>query len=251
MSQQNRSIIGSPPRGSSERDAVILVADNVPDVRSTLETGLHNNYTLLFASTGNEALQRFDEQNPDLVLLDVDLPGMPSWEICRSLLGKTRVPIVFLAESHREDDAIRALGLGAVDYVTKTVSPQILLARTRAALRRKDAILPSASPMVYEDEYLHIDLAAQEVFVAGKPVHLTTTEYELLIYLLKKANRVCSKDQILNQIWGAGYEASLHYVHLYIGRLRRKIEKTPSDPKYLISVYGKGYYFQLDAVPSH
>jgi len=92
---------------------------------------------------------------------------------------------------------------------------------------------------------LHFAMAAQEVLVGGKHVPLTTIEYNLLAYLLKKAGEICPKDQILKQIWGTGYETCLHYVHLYIGRLRRKIERAPSRPEYLISVYGKGYCFQL------
>ncbi len=250
MNHPKTSSIDHPSHSPNGGDSVILVIDNVSEVRKTLERSLRNDYKLLFASTGNEALERFNKQSTALVLIDVNLPDVPSWDVCRSLLGQARVPIVFLAESYRKDEAIRALGLGAVDYISKTVSPQVLLARTRAALRRKDAILPDVSAPVYEDGYLYIDLAAQEVFVAEKPVQLTTTEYNLLIYLLKRANKVCSKDQILNQIWGAGYETSLHYVHLYIGRLRRKLEKVSSDPQYLISVYGKGYYFQTDAVSS-
>ncbi|RIK38222.1 MAG: DNA-binding response regulator [Chloroflexi bacterium] len=237
-------------RGQHKNNPVILLAENAPEVRQVLEKGLQNNCRFLFASSGNEALKRFNEASPDLVLLDVELPGIPSWEVCRQVLDKTRVPIVFLSTSHHEDDAIRALRLGAVDYVTTTTAPQILLARTRAALRRKEAFLPEAMPQVYDDGYLQVNLAAQEVRVEGEAVSLTTIEYNLLVYLLKKANQICSAEQILSQIWGAGYEASLNYVHLYVGRLRRKIEHAPNQPKYLVNVYGKGYYFRLNPAPS-
>ncbi|MCC6166264.1 MAG: response regulator transcription factor [Caldilineaceae bacterium] len=237
-------------RGQHKNNPVILVAENAPEVRQVLEKGLQNSCQFLSAASGSEALKRFDEASPDLVLLDVELPGIPSWEVCRQVLGKTRVPIVFLSTSHREDDAIRALRLGAVDYVTTTTAPQILLARTRAALRRKEAFLPEAMPQVYDDGYLQINLAAQEVCVGGEVVPLTTIEYNLLVYLLKKANQVCSAEQILSQIWGAGYETSLNYVHLYVGRLRRKLEHASNRPKYLVNVYGKGYYFRLDSAPS-
>lgn len=232
--------------------ATVLVASREPDIRGTFERGLQaDRHDLRFASTGYEALQEFQKQRPDLILLDVELPGISSWEVCRYLLGKARVPVVFLAPAYREDDAIRALQLGAVDYVTKAASPQVLLARARAALRRNDVPLPAPAAEGYRDEYLEINLAAHEVLVEGKPVQLTTTEYNLLVYLLKKAGQICSKDQILKQIWGAGYETCLHYVHLYIGRLRKKIERAPSQPEYLISVYGKGYCFRLSEVSAH
>lgn len=250
LNQVSRSGSDRGGYGQHESDPVILVAENAPEVRQTLQKGLQNSYQFLFASSGNEALKRFSEASPDLVLLDVELPGIPSWEVCRQVLDKARVPIVFLSTSHREDDAIRALRLGAVDYVTTTTAPQVLLARTRAALRRKEAFLPEAMPEVYEDGYLQINLAAQEVRIEGELVSLTTIEYNLLVYLLKKANQICSAEQILGQIWGAGYETSLHYVHLYVGRLRRKIEQAPNQPRYLFNVYGKGYYFRLNPAPS-
>lgn len=246
LNQHTREEVPQSPYGLVGSDAAILVASSVPEVRHMLEADLQTDKnTLLFASTGYETLQRFQERRPDLVLLDLELPGISSWEVGRHLLGRSRVPIIFLAASHQEDEAIRALQLGAVDYVTKTTTPQVLLARTRAALRRKDAVVPNPSSSMYKDEYLQIDLAAQEVLVGGKHVPLTTIEYNLLAYLLKKAGEICPKDQILKQIWGTGYETCLHYVHLYIGRLRRKIERAPSRPEYLISVYGKGYCFQL------
>ena len=234
-----------------KKGASILVVDNTPEVQRTLQMSLRSkDYTIISASTGYEALIRFDEYHPDLVLLNVDLPGIPCWEVCQHFLGKARVPIVFLATKYRENDAVHALQLGAVDYVMKTVPPQILLARTQAALRRNESVLVTRSPTVYTDRYLHIDSVAQEVLVEGSPVQLTTMEYDLLIYLLKKANQVCSKDQILKHIWGTGYESCLHYVRLYIGRLRRKIERFPKEPDYLISVYREGYYFRLNSLPA-
>jgi DNA-binding response OmpR family regulator len=260
MTEENRhgrgEMIPSPHR-HDRGDTSILVASTLPEVRRVLETDPEiNNTNLLFASTGDEALQLFDRCSPKLVLLDVELPGIPSWQVCEHLLEKTRIPIVFLAASHRADDAIRALSAGAVDYVARTVPPQILLARARAALRRNDAFIPQPSSVAfkdryfYNDEYLQVDLAAQEVLVEGKPVGLTTIEYNLFVYLLTMRDKTCSKDQILRQIWGAGYETSLHYVHLYISRLRRKIEQAPNDPTYLISVYGQGYRFQPNGAHS-
>ncbi len=233
--------------GRREGSPVILVAESAPRTRPMLEKEMQDRYRILSASSGSEALRRFDEAAPDLVLLDVELAGIPSWEVCRQVLDKNRVPVVFLSTSHREDDAIRALRMGAVDYVTTSSAPQVLLARTRAALRRKEAFLPETAPALYEDGYLQINLDAQEVRVLGEIVPLTTIEYNLLVYLLKKANQICSAEQILGQIWGAGYESSLHYVHLYVRRLRRKIEQSPNQPEYLVNVYGKGYYFRLNS----
>lgn len=252
MNDRSREELMLSPRRHSANGAAVLIASSAPNVRCTFEKGLQpDTHELLFASTGYEALQAFQQRRPDLILLDVELPGISSWEVCRYLLGKARVPVVFLASTYREDDVIRALQLGAVDYVTKATSPQVLLARTRAALRRNDVPLPVPATEGYKDEYLEINLAAHEVLVGGKPVQLTTTEYNLLVYLLKKAGQICSKDQILKQIWGAGYETCLHYVHLYIGRLRKKIERAPSQPEYLISVYGKGYCFRFNGASAH
>lgn len=244
INRRERNETGRPSPSSNSKEGAILIVDGAPQVRRALEAGFSDDHALLFASTWDEGVYLFRECSPALVLLSVDVPGLPEWEACRRLLGKTRVPIIFLAESHREEEAVRALRSGAVDYVSKTVSPQVLLARTRAALRRNDAVPPDLRPTEYKDDYLYINMAAQEVFVAGEPVQLTTTEYKLLVFLVQRAGRMCTKDQILKHIWGEGYEQSYHYVHLYIGRLRRKIESASRDHEYFVSVYGKGYYFQ-------
>lgn len=242
--RQKHSEIVHPSTGFAQRGVVILVVDNTPRVRYALEEGFAKDHPLFFAATWDEGLRLYYELEPALVLLGVDVRGLPDWETCRALLGKTRVPIVFLASYYREDDAIRALRLGAVDYVSKTVPPQVLLARTRAALRRNDIVPPELALTVYEDDYLCINMASQEVFVAGRAVQLTTTEYKLLAFLVQRTGRMCSKDQILRHIWGEEYEGSYHYVHLYVGRLRRKIESAARGHEYFVSVYGKGYCFQ-------
>jgi DNA-binding response OmpR family regulator len=196
------------------------------------------------ALSGSEGLRQFYDHQPDLVILDLMMPKMDGWEVCRRIRELSPVPLIILTALDQDTNIIRGLACGADDYVVKPFNPEVLLARAQAVLRR--AGLPpamDASP-TYDDDYLTIDLGERRVLVQGEIVRLTATEYRLLAYLVRYANRVLSFDQILQNIWGEDYRGNTAYVHVYIRRLREKLEVDPRNPTYLLTEYGIGYQFE-------
>ena len=194
------------------------------------------------ASDGIEGLRQLFHLQP--VILDIMMPHKSGWETCRQIRELSNVPIIMLTSLNAEEDMVRGLDCGAVDYVTKPFSTQVLLARSRAALRQSES-LPTQRPFseseLYEDGYLKIDLKARRVFVADKAVDLTKTEFSLLAYLFHNQGIVLTFEQILQAVWGLGYEDSIQYVHVYVSRLRQKLEQDPKNPQYLLTEYGVGY----------
>jgi DNA-binding response OmpR family regulator len=201
------------------------------------------------AHDGREGLRRFYACRPDLVILDIVMPEMNGWQLCSQISSSSDVPIIMLSVQGRQDQVVRGLGCGAVDYVTKPFSVDVLMARARVALRRSS---PSSRPgdgCVYDDGSLRVDVEGRRVLLRGEPVDLTATEYRLLTYLLRNAGRVLSYDQILEAVWGPEYRDSPQYVHVYIYRLRQKLESNPTFPKYLRTEHGMGYSFEKRSVP--
>jgi two-component system KDP operon response regulator KdpE len=196
------------------------------------------------ALDGDEGLKKFAETNPDLVLLDIMLPGIDGWEVCRNIRKQSDVPIVMLSALNRQEDIVRGLDSGADDYVTKPFSHDVLIARAESAIRRTELQSEMQSKAVYDDGYLHVDLNRKSVVVGGKSVHLNATEFELLAYMLQNAGRVCTFAQILENVWGEDYRSSAEYVHVYIWQLRQKVEKDPKRPTYLITEHSIGYRFE-------
>jgi two-component system KDP operon response regulator KdpE len=196
------------------------------------------------AADGREGICEFGACRPDLILLDIMMPKMDGWDTCRLLREFTDVPIIFLTALNGEREVIRGLDCGAVDYVTKPFSPNILLARARVALRAEIQAVKSRRKTVFDDGYLSIDLSSHQVFVGGGRVRLTTTEYRLLAYLIENAGRVLTYEQILEHVWGWEYRDSVDYVHVYISHLRRKIEWDPGRPAYILNERGVGYSFE-------
>jgi two-component system KDP operon response regulator KdpE len=196
------------------------------------------------ALDGNEGLQKFSEKQPDLVLLDIMLPGIDGWEVCRQIRRQSDVPIVMLSALNRQEDIVRGLDSGADDYVTKPFSHDVLLARAESAIRRTELQSAMQSQAVYDDGYLQVDLDRQSVIAGGKSVHLNSTEFELLTFMLQNAGRVCTFAQILENVWGEDYRSSAEYVHVYIWQLRQKLEKDPKRPTYLVTEHSIGYRFE-------
>lgn len=195
------------------------------------------------AADGREGICQFGVCRPDLVLLDVMLPNLDGWETCRLLGDFSDVPIIFLTALSREQDVVRGLDCGAVDYVTKPFKPGILLARARVAMRSPVRASKSSQQAVFDDGYLWIDVAGHQVQVDGEPVQLTATEYRLLVYLVEHAGQVLTYEQILEHVWGWEYRESVDYVHVYISHLRHKIEWDPGRPAYILTERGVGYRF--------
>lgn len=197
----------------------------------------------LTAHDGQEALQKFFEHRPDLVVLDIMMPRMDGWQTCRQIRLLAETPIIMLTTLNDERTIIRGLDFGADDFISKPYSIDVLMARSRAVLRRTKSDEPSTLGITYKDEYLEINLNNRQVSVQDEHIKLTSTEYRLLAYLLQNANRVQPYEQILHNVWGWEYRDSTDYVHVYISHLRRKIEADPKEPKYLLNEHGVGYYF--------
>jgi two-component system KDP operon response regulator KdpE len=197
------------------------------------------------AADGREGICQFGVCRPDLIVLDIMLPQLDGWETCQRFRDFTDVPIIFLTALSREQDVVRGLDCGAVDYVTKPFKPSILLARARAALREWEAARAPRSPQqtFFDDGYLLIDVAGRQVRVDGEPVQLTATEYRLLVYLVEHAGQVLTYEQILGHVWGRAYRDSVDYVHVYVSHLRHKIEWDPRRPAYILTERGMGYRF--------
>ncbi len=221
--------------------ATILVVDDEPMVREVLSGYLERDgHRVLEAATADEARSGF-EREPDLVLLDIMLPGESGLEILRSLDG--RVPVIMLTALAEEADRILGLELGADDYVTKPFSPREVAARVRSVLRRANRAPEPLETLEIGD--LRIDPAAREVAVDGAAVDLTAKEFELLHFLATSPRQVFSRQQLLEQVWDSSADwQDPATVTVHIGRIRNKIEPDPSDPRHIQTVWGVGYKFE-------
>jgi two-component system KDP operon response regulator KdpE len=234
----------------------ILVIDDDPEIIELLELLLSRaSATVVSACSAEEGLRQFYTHRPDLVLLDVMMPGMDGLETCRRIRQLSDVPIIMLTVLDGTDDLLRGLEAGADDYVTKPFPSEVLVARAQALLRRSEQSDMDERPVVYQDGHLAIDLHRRQVSVRQEPVRLSPTEYGLLAYLLQNAGRVLTYDQILEQVWGVECLGSKEYVHVYIHRLRHKLEPDPANPRYLLNEPNVGYCFErqepsLDAASS-
>ena len=225
-----------------ERKYRILVVDDEPRMVRFIRLNLEQDgFETLAAFNGKEALDKVREQLPDLVLLDVMLPDMDGFEVLRLIREISDVPIIMLTARSDEEDIVRGLKLGADDYITKPFSPRVLTSRIQAVLRRYQAVMPDE--VIEVDDRLKIDLGRREVWVDGQLVKLRPTEFRLLYHLVKNAGWVLTYEQILHKVWGLEYENEHHYVRLYVNYLRQKLEKDPSNPKYILTERGVGYRF--------
>ena len=221
----------------------VLVVDDEPQIRRALVTNLTaRDFEVIQASTGEEALRLVAERHPDLVILDIGLPGMDGIEVVHGLRGWTDVPIIMLSVRQDESDKIEALDAGADDYLTKPFGMGELLARMRAALRRATD-LPD-DPVV-ELDGLRIDLALTRVERDGAEIHLTRTEWGIVSELVRHRGKLVTQRQLLTAVWGPGYENQANYLRVYMAGLRRKLEPEPAAPRYFITEPGVGYRLEL------
>jgi DNA-binding response OmpR family regulator len=222
----------------------ILVVDDeermVRFIRLNLE---HDGFRVTEAFKGTDALNKLRSALPDLVLLDVMLPDIDGFEVLRMIREVSTVPVIMLTAKGEEDDRVRGLELGADDYVTKPFSPRELVSRVRAVLRRNETASGTTHGLIEVDDRLKLDFDRHEVWVDGKLINLRPTEYRLLYHLVQNAGWVISHDQLLANVWGYEYRDEPHYVRLYINYLRKKIERDPSNPKYILTERGIGYRF--------
>lgn len=221
----------------------ILLVDDDDLLRRSLEFTLNQaGYRTSQAASAEEGIARLREEQPDLVLLDIGLPGMDGLEALRRMQKERQVPVIFLTARRRELDEVLGLELGAEDYIVKPFNEDVLLARIRAALRRGERIEESGqpnSPVVVGD--LVIDTAAHSVTLAGQPVDLAPKAFELLRVLALSSGQVLTIDALLERVWGEGYIGEPQVLYVVIRWLREKLEDDPSHPKRIVTVRGVGY----------
>jgi len=197
------------------------------------------------AFSAEDGLRLFRAGRYDLVLLDVMMPGISGWQACAAFRDLSSVPIIMLTALGADVDVARGLDAGADDYLVKPFSSKVLLARARAVLRRVELSPQRWGPLRYDDGHLTFDLARRQVSVQGEPVKLTRTEYHLFECLVCNANHMLGARQILECVWGPEYVDSVEYVHVYVHRLRQKLEPDPQEPRYLLNLPGAGYLFSI------
>lgn len=223
----------------------ILVVDDEPQMGRLLKTGLSaRGYEVVVVADGAAALEAVVNERPDLIVLDLGLPGLSGLEICRRVRGWSAVPIIVLSVRDAEGDKVEALDLGADDYLTKPFGMNELLARVRVALRHSERQTVAEEPVLRIGD-LCIDRARRLVTIRDQDVHLTPTEYELLRVLAAHAGKVLTHRVILRAVWGAAYEQDLPTLRVFMTQLRRKIEVDPANPAVLLTEPGIGYRFQL------
>ena len=225
----------------------VLVVDDEPETVKYVSANLRaRGYDVLTAEDGRAALKVFNESVVDLIILDIMMPGPNGFEVCQAIRRGSDVPIIMLSARGQERDIVRALDLGADDYLTKPFGVEEMLARVRALLRRTAQIPASPRPPLTIGD-LKIDFAARRVTIQSREVQLTPTEYDLLAHLAINAGRVCTHRALLQAVWGPEYSDETEYLWAYIRRLRRKIEPDPRNPRYILTQPGVGYAF---AAPS-
>ena len=228
----------------TDAPARVLIVEDDPTVAEVVTRYLEREgFAVESVADGREALARADAQLPDLVVLDIMLPGLDGLEVCRRLRARAPIPVVMLTARGSEEDRILGLDLGADDYVSKPFSPRELTARVKAVLRRAGSQLDEADRTgTLEYDGLEINLAAREARVGGELATLTAREFELLTYLARRPRQVFRRDQLLEHVWGYTY-GDTSTVTVHIRRLREKIEDDPSAPRRITTVWGVGYRF--------
>ncbi len=223
----------------------ILVVDDAPQVRRVMRATLtEQGYTIFEARNGEEALEQIRSSPPDVILLDINMPGMDGIETCREIRRTSKVPIIMLTVREAERDKVSALDAGADDYVVKPFGMQELLARIRTALRRTTTVEHMA-PIVSKE--LHIDFEARRLTVRGREVHLTPKEFDLLRQLVANQGKPVTHRRLLQAVWGPDYGDESEYLRVTVNQLRKKIERDPTRPKFILTEPWVGYRFILPA----
>ena len=230
----------------------ILIVEDEPDIRKLVNYNLvQERFKVLEAEDGEQGLKIVQREKPDLVILDLMLPGLSGMELCKILRGRSeteKLPVLMLTAKAGEADRIVGLEMGADDYLAKPFSPRELVARVRAILRRAESAKQPDNSPAYDKGGLKIDYSTYEVFARGTSVKLTLKEFELLRFLVQNPNRVLSRDQLLDRVWGGETYVTPRTVDVHIRRLRKAIEKDDSKPKWILTLRGVGYKFDEKAL---
>jgi DNA-binding response OmpR family regulator len=229
----------------------ILVVDDDQELLGLIGFALRQaSYLVIEANDGLKALALFEREQPDLVILDVNLPGQNGFEVCRQIRERSATPVMLLTVRNSEEDEVHGLDLGADDYLTKPFSPRTLLAHVRALLRRSETQAGAIEPKdrFYKTGDIVLDVDKQTVTVLERePLHLTHLEFRLLQYLTVNVNRALSADRLTNHVWGYQGLGDKQALKQLIHRLRQKIELNPAEPRYIVTVAGVGYVLQVES----
>jgi phosphate regulon transcriptional regulator PhoB len=230
----------------------ILVVEDEPDISKLVSYNLtQERFKVLTAEDGEQALKVIQREKPNLVVLDLMLPGLSGMEVCKILRERpetAKLPILMLTAKAGETDRVVGLEMGADDYLAKPFSPREMVARVRAILRRANSAASAEALPAYDKGGLKIDFTTYEVFARGKSVKLTLKEFELLRFLVQNPNRVLSRDQLLDRVWGGETFVTPRTVDVHIRRLRKAIEKDDSKPRWILTLRGVGYKFDEKAL---
>lgn len=225
----------------------ILVIEDEPQMQKFLGASLESEgYRTLEATTGKEGLSLARTHNPDLVLLDLGLPDTDGMEVTKGLREFSTKPIIVISARGQEEDKVRALDVGADDYLTKPFGTSELMARIRVALRHSSRSKEESTEPLLRIGDLEIDLDRRRVLSKGEEVHLTPNEYKLFAYLMKHAGKVLTHRQLLKEVWGAAHASQTHYLRVYMVQLRHKLEADAARPRYLVTEPGVGYRLKTD-----
>jgi two-component system KDP operon response regulator KdpE len=227
----------------NERVPHILVVDDERPILRFLNASLSGQYTITQAATGEDAVQAVASEHPDLMILDLGLPDIDGVEVTRRVREWTDMPIIIVSVREQESDKVAALDAGADDYLTKPFGAGELMARIRVALRRSTPIETDA---VFKREDLTVDFARRAVLVGDRQIDLTPTEYDILRALIQHAGKVLTHRQLLRTVWGNAYESETHMLRVNVSNLRRKLERTPAKPRYIITEPGVGYRLRME-----
>ena len=222
----------------------ILVVDDDPVISRLLSTNLKaRGYEVVTATDGEEALDVIEREAVDLIILDIMMPHVDGIEVCRRIREWSRVPIIMLSARGDEKGKVHCLDLGADDYLTKPFGVSELIARVKTALRHSDATKVTPLQSTFTSGDLEINFPARRVTVCGIEVKLTPTEYTLLQQLVVNADKVLTHGMLLQRVWGEEYYSEKEYLRVFVGRLRKKLEANPENPKHIITIPGVGYHF--------
>ena len=223
----------------------VLLIDNDPEFLLLTSLALKKAGAQVFtAYNGKEGISKASIYRPSLILLDVMMPGMSGFEVCKKIRQFSLTPIIMITALNQEHDMIQGLNAGADGFLSKPFNWDVLLSRARVVMRRNEQSNNHQAVSDYNDGYLKIDVDKHRVQIEDRQVKLTPVEFRLLIYLLRNADRVLTFDEILANVWGSQYHGNNDYVHVYTSQLRGKIEKNTKNPRYILSIHGVGYMFE-------
>ena len=225
----------------------VLVVDDDVEFLNLAQVWLEDaDFEVITAEDGITGLRNVYNSRPDMVLLDVNLPKLDGWEVCRRIRDMTDTPIIMVTVNGRSSDLLRGFNLGVDDYVTKPVRFAELIARVRAILRRADITEREDGSGTFSNGEIEVDWRSRQVYVRGNPVKLTPTEFKVLNCLIKNRGWIVTHEQFLQKAWGPNYIGDKSFVKLYIRYLRQKIEKDPHKPKFILTERGVGYRFSVE-----